>query len=88
MKGIVILGKVAACGLAISVIGGAIGVTLVGTAMLVGKAGAAVGKVAKAITNELKIRKGLKDGSVVEIDGEYYEITITDTYIKSEVINR
>lgn len=25
-----------------------------------------------------KIKKGLKDGSIVEIDGEYYEVTVDE----------
>lgn len=38
---------------------------------------AVINGVAKIIHNR-KIKKGLKDGSIVEIDGQYYEMKVED----------
>ena len=37
-----------------------------------------VGVLISKIQFKHKIKKGLKDGSIVEIDGQYYEISIDD----------
>lgn len=37
-----------------------------------------VGNLISKVQFKRKIKKGLKDGSIVEIDGQYYEISIDD----------
>lgn len=33
-------------------------------------------KTVKTVYNDVKIKKGLEDGSIMECDGEYYDVTI------------
>ena len=48
------------------VIGGAINV--------IGAAATGIGNVVNTVKFNSKIKKGLKDGSIIEIDGKYYEV--------------
>lgn len=48
------------------------------TASLVGFAAAGVGNFINKKKYDREIKKGLKDGSIVEIDGEYYNIIVEE----------
>jgi hypothetical protein len=37
-----------------------------------------IAATARRLAYNRKIRKGLKDGSIIEIDGKYYEVEISD----------
>jgi len=59
--------KVVATILVAPIVLGAVGTTINGAASL-----------AKKISYNRKIKKGLKDGSIVSIDGVYYDVHIED----------
>ena len=45
---------------------------------LVQRAATGIYNVVEKVTHDRRIKKGLKDGSIVEIDGEYYEVEISN----------
>lgn len=62
---------------------GFIGLVLIPTVIGVGMKGIAYAAVAidnlqAKIRFNRKIKKGLKDGSIIEIDGQYYEVQVTE----------
>ena len=60
---------------AIGFIGFVVVPTVIGiTLNLIGHAANGIGNLAY----KRKIKKGLKDGSIVEIDGQYYEVEVTE----------
>ena len=78
MKGFNVIGKVAVCGLGLVATGMVIGTIAGFAAEAICVTASAVHGSMKKISEERKIKKGLKDGSIVEIDGEYCEVIVSD----------